>query len=126
MEKNINKLAVIEKIEDNIKDGEYDYLVNTVDAEFCDVKIVEKEDDIDLEREGWTLWVVKHPEKETKELIGGDCLFLENINNIFGNDHHILTYDEITNFCIFFICGNYNLNKKGGEWRNFWEENNNE
>lgn len=97
-----NVSTLINTVEKNIKNGKYDYLVNQTDAEFSEVHIIENEDNIDTQLEGWHLWLIKNSE----------YILVQTVINEYGFDHHCLTDEEIYNFFEFFTGDNYNMNKK--------------
>lgn len=109
---NLNKRENIEMIEQRTNDGTYDYLVNSQDKEYSIMKIINDSFKMNLNEDGWRLWIIKNPDQEEKRHIDGDCLFVQVINeNGHIIDTHILTEDEINNFVIFFAGDNYTMNK---------------
>lgn len=104
----LNHIDVVKKIEELIKDGEYRYVVNYGDDEPSTIHIVETDNDVDVYKTGWHLWVVKNPEtKETEE--DTHCEFTQFVTGKWGTDAHCLSGDEIRNFCLFFLGESYNI-----------------
>lgn len=107
MEKKVKQLVTI--IKDRIKDGEYDYLVNQHEKKFSVVHIVDSDDDIDINKEGWNLWIVTNTQERFFAL--DNCLFIRLLNDEYGYDCHVLTFPEIMKFLEFFLSDGYEINK---------------
>lgn len=115
-------LSVINKIEKRISDGTYDYILTTriptdfgydvqFDRDYSIINIVNCVNDIDFDKEGWNIWIVKNVEKECRRELGTSYAFLQIVNNEYGCDHHFLTREQINSLINFFLGDEYKINK---------------
>jgi len=116
--KSLNKKKFIEIMENNIKDGIYDYLLPSqfFYGEFNIIHIVEDDSKINWKENGWHIYIVKNVDPVTKSEMGykdDECLFIQLVNNESGFDHHFLTDEEINDMVAFFLNGGYKINKIG-------------
>ena len=125
---NLGTIKNVEIIEKNISDGVYDYILTTPPAnnspfkfgwsfsveyvgDFSIINVVENENEIDFDKDGWNIWIVKYPDKESIKN-GKDCLFIQIANGEWGCDHHVLTEYEINSLVDFFVNKDYKINKQ--------------
>lgn len=87
----------IEIIKEGIKIDPF-YLVSEYDAFPSNVHVIDNEDDIETNLDGWHLFFIKNSN-----------YVVQIVNNEYGFDHHCLTENEIRNAYIYYASI---LNKK--------------